>query len=97
MDLPDGYFDENDVTVYGELYQALPLRSKTAELGTWKGRSLCSVADIILDRGIDVPELPKLPINTARFRHVSVSLSAAEKHRYKGYCAKHAPEYQSIT
>lgn len=54
MELPDGWFDDKDIEVYRELYSALPLGSKTAELGTWKGKSLCSVADIIDDRSIEV-------------------------------------------
>ncbi len=50
MNLPHGFFDEADVAVYRALYANIPLYGKTAELGSFQGRSICSVADIIRER-----------------------------------------------
>ena len=47
-DLPEGWFSPGDIAAYGSLYEQLPVGSCVAELGVWQGRSLCSVADVIL-------------------------------------------------
>ena len=52
--LPDGWFDANDIAAYRKLYESLPDHSITAEVGVWKGRSLCSIADIIIRKNIRV-------------------------------------------
>jgi glycosyltransferase involved in cell wall biosynthesis len=53
-DLPGGWFFEDDIKCYRELYESLPDNAVTVEIGTWKGRSLCSVADIIKRKNIKV-------------------------------------------
>lgn len=50
--LPDGWFSASDIATYRSLYEALPDHAITAEVGVWKGRSLCSVADIIKRKNI---------------------------------------------
>lgn len=52
MNLPDGWFPEDDIAVYRILYESLPMSVQTVELGCWLGRSLCSVADIIKKKDI---------------------------------------------
>ncbi len=54
MDYHDvfGYFDDADVEVYRKLYSMVPRGGETAELGCFFGRSICSVADIILERDL---------------------------------------------
>lgn len=53
-DLPDGWFSSLDIQVYSDLLSSLPMNSNVAEIGVWKGRSLCSVAQIIKDRRLHV-------------------------------------------
>lgn len=50
----DGWFSLKDVESYRRLISSLPDNSVIAELGSWKGRSICSVADIILQKNITV-------------------------------------------
>lgn len=52
--LPDGWFTDVDINTYRGMYESLPDHAAVIELGTWKGRSLCSVADIIQRKGIRV-------------------------------------------
>ena len=50
--LPDGMFGPQDVEAYRELANEVPEGGTICEIGTWKGRSLCSIADIIKRRGL---------------------------------------------
>lgn len=52
--LPQGWFSENDIKVYRSLAERVPHGGKIIELGVWKGRSLCSIADIIKRRKLKV-------------------------------------------
>ena len=52
--LPWGWFDKGDIRTYRELYDSLPNGAVTAEIGVWQGRSICSVADIILRKNLKV-------------------------------------------
>jgi len=52
MELPQGWFDQNDQEVYRRLYNKLPANAMVAELGVAKGRSICSVADIIKEKNL---------------------------------------------
>jgi len=52
--LPLGWFDKDDIKTYRSFYANLNDRSITAEIGVWQGRSICSVADIIIDKRITV-------------------------------------------
>lgn len=52
--LPDGWFSELDVSIYTELMSKVPHGGHVIELGVWKGRSLCSVAEIIKSRNLKV-------------------------------------------
>jgi len=49
-DLPCGWFNPGDIDWYREIYQQIPECGVTAEIGCHRGRSICSVADIIRDR-----------------------------------------------
>jgi len=53
-ELPLGWFDEKDVKEYRRLFELLPNDSSVLELGCYRGRSLCSVADIIKKKNIKV-------------------------------------------
>ncbi len=52
--LPDGWFSDSDIATYRKIYESLPDHAIAVEVGVWKGRSICSVADIILRKGIRV-------------------------------------------
>ena len=52
--LPTGWFNGDDIKTYKNLYKKLSENSITAEIGVWQGRSLCSVADIIIKKNITV-------------------------------------------
>lgn len=52
--LPDGWFGEIDIKIYKDLVSKIPDNGKMLEIGTWKGRSLCSIADIIKEKNISV-------------------------------------------
>lgn len=52
--LPEGFFGDSDIATYRDLMSKVPVGGKVAELGCWKGRSLCSVADIIKERRINM-------------------------------------------
>lgn len=54
QDLPQGWFSEEDIATYRELVSNIPDGGTMLELGTWKGRSLCSVADLIIKKNIEV-------------------------------------------
>src|SRR5271169_2690837 len=53
-DLPEGWFSLGDIAAYVGLYEQVPAGSCVAELGVWQGRSLCSVADVILRKNLQV-------------------------------------------
>jgi len=52
--LPDGWFSDKDIKIYKDLAYSIPDNSKILELGVWKGRSLCSIADIIKEKNLKV-------------------------------------------
>lgn len=52
--LPDGWFSEDDIKTYRKMFEDMPDGGIAVEIGTWKGRSLCSVADIIIRKKIQV-------------------------------------------
>lgn len=53
--LPEGWFDRIDIEWYREIYSDLvPMFGYAAEIGCHRGRSICSVADIILRKNIGV-------------------------------------------
>ena len=55
MNLPEGWFTDEDIRVYREIYRTLvPHGGRTAEIGIYRGRSLCSVADIIIEKDLEV-------------------------------------------
>lgn len=53
-ELPQGWFFPQDIEYYRETYQSLPDGAITLEIGAWKGRSICSVADIVIHKNITV-------------------------------------------
>lgn len=52
--LPDGYFHGGDVYAYRWLASQLPRGGSLVELGSFRGRSICSLASIIRERELDV-------------------------------------------
>jgi glycosyltransferase involved in cell wall biosynthesis len=52
--LPDGWFFDEDIKVYRELAERVPNGGAIVELGVWKGRSLCSIADIVVRKHLRV-------------------------------------------
>jgi hypothetical protein len=46
--LPEGWFSEKDIETYRNLFESLKDGASVCELGVWKGRSICSVADIVI-------------------------------------------------
>jgi len=52
--LPPGWFYNEDLNEYRRLVEDLPDYSTICELGCYKGRSLCSVADIIKRKNLTV-------------------------------------------
>jgi len=52
--LPQGWFELHDVKTYRELISSIPNDSKILEIGVWKGRSLCSIADLIKEKNLKV-------------------------------------------
>jgi hypothetical protein len=53
-ELPEGWFYPADIDYYRSAYSALPDNAITLEIGCWKGKSICSVADLILKKNISV-------------------------------------------
>lgn len=54
VELPAGWFDDNSIGSYRNLVNQVPIGGCMVELGCWKGRSICSVSDIIKERNITV-------------------------------------------
>jgi glycosyltransferase involved in cell wall biosynthesis len=52
--LPEGWFYQGDVDEYRRLVEDVPEDGTICELGCYKGRSLCSVADIIKRKKLNV-------------------------------------------
>lgn len=53
-ELPEGYFYKGDILAYRALVEQVPIGGTMAELGCYKGRSLCSIAEQVKTRGIQV-------------------------------------------
>lgn len=53
-ELPDGWFHVGDIKMYRTLVEQVPNNGTIIELGVWKGRSLCSIADIIKRKNLKV-------------------------------------------
>ena len=51
-DLPEGYFYPGDIMAYRHIVRLLPDMSYMCELGTWRGRSLCSLADVLVEKSM---------------------------------------------
>ena len=54
LELPGGWFSEEDIEEYKRLYSNLFDATVTAEIGVFYGRSICSVAEIIKEKNIIV-------------------------------------------
>jgi len=54
VELPAGWFYPNDITFYRKTFEGLRNGATVLEIGCWKGRSICSVADIIKKKNIEV-------------------------------------------
>lgn len=53
-ELPQGWFSEDDIALYREMVSSIPNGGSMLELGTWKGRSICSVSDLLIEKNIKV-------------------------------------------
>jgi len=53
-ELPDGWFSDLDIDLYREYVSKVPDGGIIIEIGNWKGRSLCSLADIIKAKKLKV-------------------------------------------
>lgn len=53
-ELPQGWFFPEDIKLYRSLVEKVPDGGTIIELGVWKGRSLCSIADIIKRKNLKV-------------------------------------------
>ncbi|MFA5031268.1 MAG: class I SAM-dependent methyltransferase, partial [Patescibacteria group bacterium] len=51
-ELPVGWWYDNDIAFYRRTFESLPNGATTLEIGCWRGRSICSVADIIKKKNI---------------------------------------------
>jgi hypothetical protein len=54
LGLPAGWFSSSDVAMYRRLIEGIPDRSIIVEIGVWQGRSLCSIAEQVLSKGLSV-------------------------------------------
>lgn len=54
VELPQGWFHPGDIELYRSLIEKVPNGGTIIELGVWKGRSLCSIADLITKKGLTV-------------------------------------------
>lgn len=52
--LPQGWFSPQDISVYRSYLNSLADNSTIVEVGVWKGRSICSVADIVKSKNLKV-------------------------------------------
>lgn len=52
--LPQGWFHDGDIKQYRSLVEQIPDGGTIIELGVWKGRSLCSISDIITRKKLKV-------------------------------------------
>lgn len=50
--LPEGWWYPADIAFYRKTFESLPDNAVTLEIGCWRGRSICSVADIIKKKNI---------------------------------------------
>lgn len=53
-DLPQGYFGDSDIQDYRYFVSKIPQGGTLVEIGTFRGRSLCSVADLIQSQQLKV-------------------------------------------
>jgi len=54
QELPDGYFFEEDIKVYNDLVLKLPDKACLVEIGCCLGRSICSIANHIINKNLKV-------------------------------------------
>jgi hypothetical protein len=52
--LPEGAFTPGDIAEYRRLANEVPVGGTICEYGSWRGRSLCSIADIIKRKSLKV-------------------------------------------
>ncbi len=53
-ELPEGFFWRGDILAYRAMVAQVPNGGRIAELGCYKGRSLCSIADLIVSKNLTV-------------------------------------------
>jgi GT2 family glycosyltransferase len=51
---PDGWFTDTDIQGYREMAESIPDGGNILEIGVWRGKSLCTLHDIILRKKLNV-------------------------------------------
>lgn len=67
--LPQGWFSDEDVSAYRALVARLPDGGSFAELGVWKGRSLCAISDLIQEKHLTVYAVDTFQGSTGEVLH----------------------------
>src|ERR1700756_2143001 len=86
--IPPGWFEARDAEFYNEIYNRLPEEARTAEIGTYRARSLCSIAQGLKRRGtiqvlaIDNYEPMEEDPDPNRYEAVCAALKRFEIERY---------------
>lgn len=109
MELPEGWFWDGDIASYRELYSQVPRGGVTCEVGSWQGRSLCAVADIIKARKLTVhvvdtwgnattgyggPEM--LPVFTENMRRFRINRNIITHLGYSIHKANEVPDKMAL-
>jgi len=67
--LPQGWFHDKDIEMYRMLAEQVPDYGMIIELGVWKGKSLCSIADIIKKKNLIVYAVDTFKGTTGKKEH----------------------------
>jgi hypothetical protein len=68
--LPGGWFSENDISVYKDLVGNVPQNGHIAEIGCFQGRSLCSIAQLIKNKNLNVIAIDLFTYNSSSYTDV---------------------------
>ena len=78
--LPQGWFSSRDIRVYRDLVAQVPGAGTFAELGVWKGRSLCSVSDIVCARHLTVYAVDTFQGSAGEAEHIEARSTDIHAH-----------------
>lgn len=85
-ELPDGWFGEADIATYRKFVSNVPDNGVILEIGTWKGRSICSVADLIIKKNLKVFTIDTYAGTDSTKFEQEAHKEAKEQDLYKVYC-----------